>query len=560
VFKHELKPVFVLQPTDIHLPSGLQYLLQYDGEGNLKMVRTPGLGKHFFSRAMLAGTQRYFYQVPSLELPYIEDYNGNGKLLQVIFPSEYRKVVYRYNNFALPTLVLYGDTEINIKYYPGISMISQSEVQGRGYRLVERYTYDSSLTDSYSVQFPDDYRLLHGKFSYVYDKNFRLIEIKSEFSKNLTMHMNYSFDDKNGFLMGVKSLQLEWPLVNMEKIYDEHVVISHEKDLYGRADNTRMVFRDNPRFSLNIVYDNMNRISSWSQQVGTTDTTSFTYTYDIDGNLIEVRQDGKSSWKYGYDNNGNINSVETPDKHLEMEYDVGDKIKTFGKFRYKFDEDGFMIQRHDEDLLFNSNGQLVSVGNSLMYKFDYYYDRQGRIVVQNDRLGNMMQYFYADTLRSNIVTHTYNHTNEELTQYFYDSKNKLIALERQGQLMYVALDPMGSPIVIYDKDGLIKKKLSYDPLGQVVADSNPQFELSFGFQGAIYNPVSKLSFIAHRVYDTMTGHFVNPDYSGMIRNLQHLTESPMMLNNFQYRHIVNTHLLARTFPTLGIVSLSVLSL
>jgi RHS repeat-associated protein len=219
--------------------------------------------------------------------------------------------------------------------------------------------------------------------------------------------------------------------------------------------------------------------------------------------------------------------------------------------RYKFDLDGFMLQRHDEDLLFNSLGQMVSITNSGLFKFSFHYDHLSRIVSQGDRLGNIMQYFYADVSRKHLVTHSYNHSNLEMTQYFYDSKGKLIAFERQNKLNYIATDPMGSPIVIFDENGLIIKQIVYDPLGKIVSDSNPNYEFSFGFQGGIFNPTTKLVHYGKRVYDTMIGRYVNPDYNAMLRNLQFLMEDPLMMNNYHHRFLVNTHLQDRKFPTLG---------
>ena len=515
------------------------------------MVRTPGLGRHYFSRLMITGAQRFYYNIPDLELPYIEDYNSDGKLLLVVYPSEYRKIVYRYNHFSQPSMILFGETQITVDYHEDIAMMSSVEVQSRGYRSVESFTYDSSLVDQYNINFPDDYRLLNARFDYGYNKNFRLIQILGLFSKNITTVSNYSFDDVSGTLKSVKYLKFHWPLADREKIFDRHVVISRAYDLYGRLETVQYLFRDNIRFKLNIKYDRTNRISSWGRMIGQTDTCEFQYTYDIDGNMKEVQQDGETKWKYGYDNNGNINQITENDISQYMEYDIGDRIKTSGKRRYKFDLDGFMIQRHDEDILFDSNGQLMSVSNSGSFKFSYYYDHMGRLVVQRDRLGNIMQYFYADISQQQHVTHTYNHSNLEMTQYFYDSKGKLIAFERLARLHYIATDPMGSPIVVFDENGLIVKQISYDPLGSVISDSNPNFEFSFGFQGGIYNPTTKLAHYGRLVYDTMIGHYINPDYRAMLRKLRFLTEDPIMMNNYQHRYLVNTHLRDRKFPTMG---------
>ena len=37
------------------MPSGLQYYLEYDHQGNLKFLRTPGLGKHYFNQIISIG-------------------------------------------------------------------------------------------------------------------------------------------------------------------------------------------------------------------------------------------------------------------------------------------------------------------------------------------------------------------------------------------------------------------------------------------------------------------------------------------------------------------------
>ena len=106
-------------------------------------------------------------------------------------------------------------------------------------------------------------------------------------------------------------------------------------------------------------------------------------------------------------------------------------------------------------------------------------------------------------------------------------------------------------IVIFDESGLIVKQISYDPLGQVISDSNPSYEFSFGFQGGVYNPITKLVRLRRRVYDTMIGHYVDPDYRGILGDLEYLMEDPIMMNNYQQRYLVNIHLKHRKFPTLG---------
>jgi YD repeat-containing protein len=61
----------------------------------------------------------------------------------------------------------------------------------------------------------------------------------------------------------------------------------------------------------------------------------YQYVYDVNGNVIDILLDGQSTWRYGYDNNGNINKISERDTRRLLEYDVGDRLKKSGSFRYK---------------------------------------------------------------------------------------------------------------------------------------------------------------------------------------------------------------------------------
>lgn len=209
------------------------------------------------------------------------------------------------------------------------------------------------------------------------------------------------------------------------------------------------------------------------------------YIYDIDGNVVEVLLEGRSTWRYGYDANSNMNKISEDGKTWDLEFDVGDRVTTFAELRYKFDEDGFMAQRGYEHVHFNSRGQVVSVSRKGEFKFAYYYDPQGRLVVQRDQYGRILQFFYANPQQAQRVTHTFNHTTGEVSQYLYDDHGRLLALERRGALYYVATDPIGSPLVVFDADGYVVKQLGFNPLGLLLFDSNTNFELCFGFQGQV---------------------------------------------------------------------------
>ena len=88
----------VLQPTDIFLPSGKQYLFHRDQSGRLMSVESMVLGRHQFRTLLTVGRLRYFYTAPGFVSPYISDYGTSGELLQIIFPGEQRRVIFRYSH------------------------------------------------------------------------------------------------------------------------------------------------------------------------------------------------------------------------------------------------------------------------------------------------------------------------------------------------------------------------------------------------------------------------------------------------------------------------------
>jgi len=54
-----------------------------------------------------------------------------------------------------------------------------------------------------------------------------------------------------------------------------------------------------------------------------------------------------------------------------------------------------------------------------------------------------------------------------------------------------------------------------------------------------------------RLYDTDSGHWLSPDYAGLLRNLKKIPNDPMITNTYQYRYLINTHSRERSFPMLS---------
>ena len=450
------------------------------------------------------------------------------------------------------SLVLFDQTQILHEYHPKAQRLSMAELISPDYEYRQTYSYITSLVRNTIVTFPHDHRLVGASMTFDYDDNFRLISSSVVLSNNLTMNYNLSFDKRSGKLEKLKNLQVNWSSPDNQTFSDGFIRITREFDGYRRLADVKIHFDNSIRFMLQINYDQTGRVNQWRRRIGPTDSQAVEYVYDIDSHLTDVLVEGQTMWTYAYDPNGNIKKITENGKTRHMDFDVGDKITMFGELMYKYDDDGLMAQRGLDHVAFNSIGQLTTISRTGgAVKFTFHYNTEGRLAVQRDQWGELMQFFYGNPQKPTLVTHTYNHTTREASVFFYDSEDILIAMQRSGKTYYIATDPNRTPLVVFDERGYVIKQCSYTPLGLRILDSDPDFDLPFGFQGALYNDVVQLAFIDRRVYDTHLGRFLAPNYSGAFDKLRVVVEDPEVLNLYQYRTVVNLHLQKLQHPRMG---------
>ena len=61
-------------------------------------------------------------------------------------------------------------------------------------------------------------------------------------------------------------------------------------------------------------------------------------------------------------------------------------------------------------------------------------------------------------------------------------KGLLFAMDRGGSMYYVGTDQIGTPRVVADSTGTVVKVVEYDSFGNLISDSNPEFDLPIGFR------------------------------------------------------------------------------
>lgn len=468
-----------------------------------------------------------------------------------MYPSEQRRVLYRYNELGQRSLVMFDQTLIEKDYHPEAQLLSVASLVARGYANTLTFEYMGSLIRDGAVTFPQDSSLVGATMSLKYDNHFRQTVTKLILTNNISLTSNCSYGNTNGKLSYVGDMKVEWVTWAKQVFSNKKMSMTREFDGYGKLVEVKVRFGGSVKFAMAIDYDKIGRVHEWTLKIGKSKEVKVEYIYDVDSHVTDVLLQGQATWEFGYDGDGNINKMTSHGRTRHVEFDRGDKITMMGGVSYKFDSDGLMAQRGLDQVSFNSAGQLTSITRHALFKYSYFYDALGRLAVQRDRYGRILQFFYSDMKRRHLITHIYNHTTGILTEYFRDSQGTLVALQRGNKVYYIVVDPSQTPLAVFDSSGNVKKRMTYDPLGKRKEDSNPDFDFAFGFQGGFYNPVTNLVHFWHRVYDAGLGRYLTPDYGNVFGKLERVTEDPEILNLYSHRYLVNTHLRKQHYPRMG---------
>ena len=89
-----------------------------------------------------------------------------------------------------------------------------------------------------------------------------------------------------------------------------------------------------------------------------------------------------------------------------------------------------------------------------------------------------------------------------------------IGMEKGGQVYYLVNTNIGSLKAVVDNSGNIIKQIDYDAFGNIIADSNPSFEIPIGFAGGLHDKDTGLVRFGARDYDPDTGRWTVKDPIG----------------------------------------------
>jgi RHS repeat-associated protein len=295
-----------------------------------------------------------------------------------------------------------------------IETITQVEAGPGGTDILTEYFYDGAGNIDYI-------RLPKGNVvDYGYDAANRLTSITRrvgpDTSSDAIDSITYEYDDsgnrtaekywegEGGTGILTKKTKMEYDEFNrLWMVFNPEVPESFSEYLYDPNGNRTDFYDANGKWT-QYLYDNLNRlrqvIHHYESEDGlTTDTYITDYQYDLNDNLIEVKDGNGLTTTYQYDDMGRLSRVDSPDT---------------GITRYRYDEAGNLIRKRDAngetiDYLYDCLNRLKQVSSPyITYYYDasdvsngigqltgivaypsrqtiYYYDKRGNVVKEIDR-------------------------------------------------------------------------------------------------------------------------------------------------------------------------------
>ena len=535
---YAFKDAVTTLPSQLTTESEQNYLIQYDNIGALQSITTPRGHIHSFALQMIPGYTKFLYYSPVNRNPYKMFLDDHGRVACKLYPGLSSRILYSYNNESRLERIVSGISETHFDYYSDTGLLKSVDVKDRPYEIRHEFKHHGGLVKEEKIKFGTKTGLDNLRSRYKYDGNGRLALIETEINgRELPPHA-FSFNQNLGLLEGVNDLRVYRNAFNRTVIQDstKHYFRISDKDRYGRLSMTLINIKGYDAFKFELDFDQRNRLRYRRIVIG---QKSFVqnFTYNAEGSLVQVQ--GLRTYKYTYDDNGNVITTSQDTQKVNLGYDAGDRVSSVGDSDLvAYDSRGFVVRRGSQKYLYNDRGQLSYVSDQQKYRVWYNYDYRGRLAVWRDDQGNTTQFFYANPLKPQLLTHLHFPKDGRTIRLYYDVNDHLIAIETPDQRWYIAPDENGTPMVVFNVHGTVVKLMERTPFGRMVQDTDPSVYIGVDFHGGIVTPHNGLVHFGDRVYDPAISQWLTPDWERLATQLRQPQD--VFIYRFRRNDPVNT--------------------
>ncbi|MCP4349178.1 MAG: RHS repeat-associated core domain-containing protein, partial [Desulfobacterales bacterium] len=193
-----------------------------------------------------------------------------------------------------------------------------------------------------------------------------------------------------------------------------------------------------------------------------------------------------------------------------------DCLMSAGDTLYVYDTDGFLERKTDSsgDTVYDysSRGELLSVTLPDSTFIEYVHDPLGRRIAKKKNSVIVEKYLWQGRTRLLAV---YDKDDNLLMRFEYANGRMPVSMTADGYVYYLIYDQVGSLRIVTDMSGTVVKKVDYDTFGNIIPpDTNPAFEVPFGFAGGLHDRDTGLVRFGYRDYDPDVGRWTAKDPIG----------------------------------------------
>ena len=139
---------------------------------------------------------------------------------------------------------------------------------------------------------------------------------------------------------------------------------------------------------------------------------------------------------------------------------------------------------------------------------EYVHDPMGRRIAKIVDGTTVEKYLWQGITRLLAV---YDGSNNLIMRFEYADGRMPVAMIRGGATYYLTYDQVGSLRVVADSAGNVLKGIDYDSFGNIIADTDPLFDMPFGFAGGLHDRDTGLVRFGYRDYDPDIGRWTAKD-------------------------------------------------
>ena len=209
------------------------------------------------------------------------------------------------------------------------------------------------------------------------------------------------------------------------------------------------------------------------------------------GRLLTVTKDSVLVEEYQYGLNGTrtyeMNALRGV-AGRSFNYSDEDHLLSVDGTTYEYDADGFLTTKTaGSDVTtydYSSRGELLSVSLPDSTLIDYINDPLGRRIAKMVNGSITEKYLWQGLTRLLAV---YDGSDNLVMRFEYAVGRVPVSMTKGGSSYYLTYDQVGSLRVVADASGNVVKRIDYDSFGNIINDTDPTFEVPFGFAGGLHD-------------------------------------------------------------------------